>query len=333
MVKSLETIDFHIESLKKQGKDIDNDLKEILYDLAYAGKRISRIIQRTGLEKLEGSLADQDLSNASGDDVKPLDIISNDIFRLIADRTGHYALLASEEEEGVYAPESGQNAKHLLAIDPLDGSSNLDVNVSVGSIFSVFKRKEGPLDQTQFFRKGSEQLLGGYIIYGNTMELVYTSGHGVFRFIYDAPLGEFLLAEQEMSYPNKLTCYSINESLTPKLSPVLKDYVNQLKERKVSARYVGSLVADFHRNLIKGGIYIYPAYTGVPNGKLRVLYEAYPLAFLSEQAGGGASNATKNILDIELTELHQRSPLYIGNESEIEAFKALENTLSKPTIS
>ena len=323
-MKCLETIDFHIESLKKEGIQFDFEIKSILYDLAYAGKRISRIIQRTGLEKLEGSITQASLSNASGDDVKPLDILSNDVFRLLSDKTGHYALLASEEEEGVYAPKSGRTADYLLAIDPLDGSSNLDVNVSVGSIFSVFAKKKGPLDETQFFRKGSDQLLGGYIIYGNTTELVYTSGNGVYRFIYDAPLGEFLLAQSNMTYPDTLKSYAINESLTPRLSPPLIKYIKTLKEKKVTARYVGSLVADFHRNLIKGGIYIYPGTTDIPTGKLRLLYEAYPLAFLSKEAGGGASNATEDILELKLTELHQKTPLYIGNQSEINQTKALE---------
>lgn len=323
MQEPLQTIDFHLESLLQSGEVYDFDIKNILYDLAYAGKRIQRLIQKTHFEKLENTII---TPNASGDDVKPLDILSNDIFKLIMSKTSRYAIFASEEEETLYYPENAKNGDYILAVDPLDGSSNLDVNVSVGTIFSVFKvDKTKALNDDQLNRRGTDQIMGGYIIYGNSTELVYTAGQGVHRFVYDVPLGEFIQVDSSMKYATKHYCYSLNESHTPDLYDPLNNYINTLKAEKVTARYVGSLVADFHRNLIKGGIYIYPETKKNAKGKLRLLYEAFPLAFLSEQANGAATNGKDNIMELVVADPHEKTPLYIGSKSLLDKYSTFLN--------
>ena len=209
----------------------------------------------------------------------------------------------------------------VILFDPLDGSSNIDVNVSVGTIFSIYKKKNditNPLDQC--LQKGVEQVAAGYVIYGSSVVMVYTAGNGVHGFTYDPQIGEFILSHENIKIPPSSKYYSVNESLYPKCDTINQTYIDHLKSSH-SLRYVGSLVADFHRNLLKGGVYIYPGTKSSPNGKLRLLYEANPLAFICEQAGGLATNGDQRILDIQPTELHQRVPLYIGSKALVEQYQ------------
>tara|TARA_Y100000590_G_C15453874_1_gene913786 strand:- start:194 stop:910 length:717 start_codon:yes stop_codon:yes gene_type:complete len=232
--------------------------------------------------------------------------------------------MGSEEEPHVVQTDTYQSSDYVILFDPLDGSSNIDVNVSVGTIFSIFKKNKNAKELTDHCcQKGTEQIAAGYVIYGSSVVMVYTAGHGVHGFTYDPTIGEFLLSHENIRIPSTSSYYSVNESLYNNCDALNQQYIDQLKS-DLSLRYVGSLVADFHRNLLKGGIYIYPATTSSPNGKLRLLYEANPLAFICEQAGGSATNGHERILDILPNELHQRVPLYIGSTELIEAYDHLK---------
>jgi fructose-1,6-bisphosphatase I len=226
----------------------------------------------------------------------------------------------------------GQNGRYVVAMDPLDGSSNIDVNVSIGTIFSIMKVKNPniPVTDADFLRKGVEQMAAGYVIYGSSTMLVYTTGNGVNGFTLDPSIGEFCLSHPNLKIPETGSIYSINEGNLYQCDPGIQSYVNLCKERNYSARYIGSLVADFHRNLLKGGIYIYPSTPKSPNGKLRMLYECNPLAMVVEQAGGKASNGTDRIMEIPITELHQRTPFFVGSTKMVEeAEEALRRSSSK----
>jgi fructose-1,6-bisphosphatase I len=225
------------------------------------------------------------------------------------------------------------SGKYVVAIDPLDGSSNIDVNISIGTIFSIYRRVTpigGPIQPEDIMQPGNQQVAAGYVLYGSSTMLVYTTGHGVNGFTYEPSLGEFFLSHPNMCAPKDGDIYSINEGTSNLFEPGLKKYIELCKERQFSARYIGSLVADFHRNLLKGGIYIYPATSKSPKGKLRLLYEANALAFIAEQAGGMATDGYGRILDIKPTSLHQRTPLYIGSpDMVVEAENYLKASLEK----
>ncbi|RAP32427.1 fructose-bisphosphatase class I [Candidatus Marinamargulisbacteria bacterium SCGC AG-414-C22] len=303
------TFNEHIESITNTLIP-KQDIHDILQGLMNAGLQIEELIHQSYLK--DQSYVKTSV-NATGDDAKPLDILSNDVFKDIVSKSDLYACYASEEEEALFIPNNA-SGNYLLAVDPLDGSSNVDVNVSVGSIISIFNRKgSDKICENQFIQKGSQQVFSAYILYGTITELVYTAGQGVYRFILDRESKEFYQVGSTMNYPNKIYCYSINESLTPTIEASIVTYIDSLKASSVTGRYVGSLVADFHRNLLKGGIYMYPATKTHAKGKLRLLYEAFPLAFISEQAQGGASALTKPIMDLTCHTLHERTPLYIGN--------------------
>ncbi|MEQ9168501.1 MAG: class 1 fructose-bisphosphatase, partial [Fulvivirga sp.] len=213
------------------------------------------------------------------------------------------------------------HGRYVIAIDPLDGSSNIDVNVSIGTIFSIFRRVTpvgSPIQEIDVLQKGSEQVAAGYLLYGSSTMLVYTTGHGVNGFTYEPSLGEYFLSHPDMSIPENGSIYSINEGSFNSFADPVKDYVNYCKDQKYSGRYIGSLVADFHRNLLKGGIYIYPATEKDKNGKLRLMYECNALAYIIEQAGGVASTGTERILEITPNELHQRVPFFVGSKNMVE---------------
>jgi fructose-1,6-bisphosphatase I len=231
--------------------------------------------------------------------------------------------VASEEDDDiiVFDGERSRKGNYVVMIDPLDGSSNIDVNVSIGSIFSIYRRldPDRPVTKADFMQPGREQVAAGYVIYGSSTMLVYSTGHGVNGFTLDPSIGTFCLSHPNMTTPADGGIYSVNEGNYNDFSPGVKAYIEDLKARKIGARYIGSLVADFHRNLLKGGIYLYPATQKAPKGKLRLLYEANPLAFIVEQAGGSATDGQQRILDIMPTELHQRTPLFIGSKAMVEA--------------
>lgn len=305
------------------------ELALIMSDIAAIGKYISRETNRAGLVGILGYAGSV---NIQGEQVQKLDVLANELCKNYLKQTGHFAALASEEEDGVVdMGDFGRDAKYIIAFDPLDGSSNIDVNVSIGTIFSVQKRRTDVdrMNPMQFCQKGTEQVLAGYILYGTSTVLVFSFGNGVHEFTLDQSLGEFLLSNEKMKVPPKCEIYSVNEGNVPFMKEKDKKFIDYLKlEKKCVTRYIGSLVADFHRNLIKGGIFLYPVIdkegTGTYRGKLRLNYEAKPMAFLLEQAGGKAVDGEKNILEIEPSELHERVALVMGNSDVVEKYLEME---------
>jgi len=288
------------------------ELSQLLRDIALASKIVNREINRAGLLDVTGAYGQQ---NVQGEEQQKLDVIANIRFIRALRNGGEVCAIISEEEDEIIHT-GNLKGKYIVAIDPLDGSSNIDVNVSIGTIFSIYRRKsetgvEGSMEDC--LQKGVEQVGAGYIIYGSSTMLVYTTGHGVNGFTYDPSLGEFFLSHPNIKTPQTGTIYSCNEGSLNSFPESIRNYVNYCRENNYSARYIGSLVADFHRNLLKGGIYIYPSTAKSPNGKLRLLYECNSLAFIVEQAGGKATTGTTRILDMKPTNLHERCPLVIGS--------------------
>jgi fructose-1,6-bisphosphatase I len=256
--------------------------------------------------------------NSGGESQQKLDVLANIRFTRALTKGGEVCALISEETES-YVDLNNQG-NYVIAIDPLDGSSNIDVNVSIGTIFSVYRRKSPvgqPIQDIDILQAGSEQVAAGYILYGSSTMLVYTTGYGVNGFTYESTLGEYFLSHANMKIPQDGTIYSINEGSANSFSKGVSDYLQFCKDKNYTARYIGSLVADFHRNLLKGGIYIYPGTVKNPNGKLRLMYECNALAFLAEQAGGKATDGHHRILDIQPKDLHQRTPFYVGSANMV----------------
>ncbi len=302
------------------------ELSNLLNDIVIASKIINREVNKAGLVDILGS-AEQE--NVQGETQQKLDVYADNQF-ISAFRSGGEACgIASEENENFVAfdNERSKNGKYIVTFDPLDGSSNIDVNASIGTIFSIYRRrsKVGSMAELEdFLQKGKEQIAAGYVIYGSSTMLVYTTGNGVNGFTLDPSIGEYCLSHPNLTIPDNGSIYSINEGNLNFCSQAINDYVAYCKEvdpssqRPYSARYIGSMVADFHRNLIKGGIFIYPETTMNPEGKLRLLYECNPMAFLTEQAGGIATTGKENILNINPKELHQRVPTILGSKKMVE---------------
>ncbi len=328
----LVTIERFILDQQSEHPDATGSLTNLLYDMALSAKIIASKTTRAGLAEVLGSAGEE---NVQGEEVQKLDVFAQrTIFRL-NDHTGRLAVMASEEEEDIIPiPARFEIGKYVLLYDPLDGSSNIDVNVSVGTIFGIHRRKthDGPGTLEDCLQRGSDLVAAGYILYGSSTMMVYaTAGGGVHGFTLDPAIGEFLLSHPNIRYPEKPKYYSVNQGYQPYWSKGIQTYTEWLQrdtpEKKgLSLRYIGSLVADFHRNLLTGGVFYYPADTKdpkKPGGKLRLLYEAAPLAFLAEQAGGYASDGTQRILDIAPSKLHQRVPLFIGSRLLVEKAEAL----------
>lgn len=298
---------------------------DLLGDIALAAKMIGREVNKAGLVDILGRAGEE---NVHGEDVQKLDLYANEVIFKAMDHTGRLACMASEESEGfIPIPEKFPTGDYVLLFDPLDGSSNIDVNVSIGTIFSIHRKvSEGPRgDLIDCLQAGCRQVAAGYVLYGSSTMMVYTTGAGVHGFTLDPSIGEFLLSHPHMRMPEPpADVYSINEAYFHRWAPEQQDFVSHLKrDRAFGSRYIGSLVADVHRTLLTGGLFMYPADSKSPHGKLRLLYEACPLAMIIEQAGGRASDGRGAILDIEPEELHQRTPLYIGSRGlvdEAEAF-------------
>jgi len=294
------------------------DFTSLLVQITTAAKIISREVNKAGLIDILGY---QGVTNVHGEAVQKLDQFANDTFLRTLCHTGHLIGIASEEMEGIYQiPDMFPKGKYVFIMDPLDGSSNIDVNISIGSIFSIHRRVSTGAVATMedFLQKGREQVCAGYIIYGSSTMLVYTTGFGVHGFTLDPGIGEFLLSHEDIQIPSRGSIYSINEGNSALWESGMRAYIEKTRKGGKSARYVGSLVADFHRNLLKGGIFLYPADTKNKNGKLRLLYEASPLAFIIEQAKGKGTNGHQPILDIVPETLHQRVPLIIGSPEDVE---------------
>jgi fructose-1,6-bisphosphatase I len=311
------TIERHILEQQKQHPQATGVLTSILYDMALAGKLIARETNRAGLTDILGLTG---ALNVQGEQVAKLDELANAAIVRLNEFTGRLAVMASEEREDIICiPERFPTGPYILIFDPLDGSSNIDYSVSIGTIFSVLRRTspEGePATANDFMQIGREIVAAGYVLYGPSTMMVYSAGNGVHGFTLDQTVGEFLLSHPDIMIPKKPKFYSVNQGYERYWPREIQEYTNDLQTRNLSMRYIGSLVSDFHRNLLGGGIFYYPADTrdpAIPQGKLRLLYEAAPLAFLAEHAGGSASNGTQPILDIQPTGLHQRTPLFIGN--------------------
>ncbi|MGX2969349.1 class 1 fructose-bisphosphatase [Ursidibacter sp. B-7004-1] len=302
------------------------ELSGILSSIRLSAKIIHRDINRAGLtQDILGVSGDE---NIQGETQMKLDVFANETMKKALIARGDVAGFASEEDDTFVAfdTERGRNAKYILMTDPLDGSSNIDVNVSVGTIFSIYKRVSPigtPVTMEDFLQPGRKQVAAGYVTYGSSTMLVYTTGNGVNGFTYDPSLGLFILSHPNMKMPYEGKYYSINEGQYLKFPDGVKKFIKFCQEedkptgRPYSSRYIGSLVSDFHRNLLKGGIYIYPTTKSHPNGKLRLLYEGNPMAFLAEQAGGMATDGVNTILDIKPTELHQRVPFFVGSTAMV----------------
>ncbi|MDH2926600.1 class 1 fructose-bisphosphatase [Lonepinella koalarum] len=323
----MKTLDAFIIEKQAEYPNAKGALSGILSSIRLVAKVIHRDINRAGLTNdILGYAGNQ---NVQGESQMKLDIIANDTFKHALMAREDVAGFASEEEDEfiIFDTERGRNARYIILTDPLDGSSNIDVNVSVGTIFSIYRRVSplgSPVTLEDFMQPGNKQVASGYVVYGSSTMLVYTTGNGVNGFTYDPTLGEFCLSHENFQMPHNGKIYSINEGQYLKFPMGVKKYIKYCQEedaatqRPYASRYIGSLVSDFHRNMLKGGIYIYPSATTYPNGKLRLLYEGNPMAFLAEQAGGLASDGYRRILDIQPTELHQRVPLFIGSKDMVE---------------
>jgi len=301
------------------------ELSRLLRDIGIASKIVNREVNKAGLVNILGETGN---TNVQGEYVKKLDIFANEQFIAALSSGGECCAIASEENEDIIIIDNAvsQNAKYIVAIDPLDGSSNIDVNVSVGTIFSIYRRTSlsGPGTTEDFLQQGTEQVAAGYVIYGSSTMLVYTTGKGVNGFTLDPSIGEFCLSHPGMKIPKNGKTYSINEGYYIHFPDGVKKFIKYCQDedsktnRPYSSRYIGSAVADIHRNLITGGVFIYPTTSLSPKGKLRLLYECNPLSFILEQAEGKASDGFKRILEIQPKSLHQRTPFFIGSADMVE---------------
>lgn len=323
--KTLQTLGEFIIERQDDFKYSSGELSRLLSAIKLAAKIVNRDVNKAGIADISGQAGN---TNVQGEDQQKLDVIANDVFIAALSQREVVCGIASEEEDDyieIQPSENGHLSKYVVLIDPLDGSSNIDVNVSVGTIFSIYRRitEPGtPVQQKDFLQKGTEQIAAGYVVYGSSTMLVYTTGNGVNGFTLDPSIGTFYLSHADMTFPEKGRIYSINEGNYFKFPQGVKKYLKYCQEmtedRPYTSRYIGSLVSDFHRNMLKGGIYMYPSYANAPNGKLRLLYECNPMAYLAEQAGGKATNGEKRIMEIEPTELHQRVPFFCGSQNMVD---------------
>lgn len=325
MGSSVITIDRHIIEQERLHPEATGAFSNILYDIALAAKIISREVNKAGLIDILGSAG---TTNVHGEAVKKLDVFAHDVIFKALDHTGHLCVMASEESEEILPiPDDFTQGNYVLLYDPLDGSSNIDANVSIGTIFSIHRKisegTRGGLEDC--LQPGRRQVAAGYVVYGSSTMLVYTTGAGVHGFTLDPSIGEFLLSHPNIRIPNPgQRIYSCNEGNYARWSPGQRQLIDHLKgldgvnQKSFTSRYIGSLVADFHRNLLYGGLFMYPGDAKNPRGKLRLLYEAAPLAFIAEQAGGRASDGEHDILDLVPEALHERVPLYLGTREFVD---------------
>ncbi|MGD9486857.1 MAG: class 1 fructose-bisphosphatase [Calditrichaceae bacterium] len=325
MSGKIMTLSRHIIEEERRYPEATGEFTDLMNDIAFAAKLISYHTNKAGLLNILGETGE---INVQGEKVKKLDIFAHETMVKALDHGGNLCVMASEEvEEIISIPKEYPLGKYVCLFDPLDGSSNIDANVSVGTIFSIYRRvtpdgKPGTLDDC--LQVGRKQVCAGYVVYGSSTMLVYTTGFGVHGFTLDPSYGEFVLSHPNLKIPEKAKIYSVNESNFDYWDQKIKNYVHYVKQidkstgRPLNSRYIGSLVSDFHRNLLYGGVYLYPPSSLAKNGKLRLIYEANPMAFIVEQAGGRASNGVNDILDMKPRELHQRVPLYIGTKFDVD---------------
>ncbi len=319
------TLERYIIEQERKHPEATGALSRILSDLSIAAKIISREVNKAGLVEILGLTGN---TNVHGESVKKLDIYAHDMLFKAMDHGGQLCIMASEEEEDIiHIPHHFEIGKYVLLFDPLDGSSNIDVNVNIGTIFSIYKRVsegDGPGTLEDCLQPGTEQVAAGYVIYGSSTMLVYTVGEGVHGFTLDPSIGEFILSHPDMKIPNKGKIYSTNEGNYKYWHPGLKKYIKWLQEeeketgRPYSTRYIGSMVADVHRTLLYGGIFMYPADSRNPRGKLRLMYECNPVSMIIEAAGGKSTDGYKRIMELKPESLHERCPIFIGSPYDVD---------------
>jgi len=328
-----KTLGEYIIDNQREFQYSSGELSRLLSSIKLAAKVVNHEVNKAGLVDILGAAGE---TNIQGEDQQKLDVYANEVFMSTLVNREIVCGIASEEEDEFVIIE-GKNRSHdnkyVVLIDPLDGSSNIDVNVSVGTIFSIYRRVTPlgtPATEEDFLQPGNLQVAAGYVVYGTSTMLVYTTGHGVNGFTLNPAIGTFYLSHPNMTFPDDGTIYSINEGYYVHFPQGVKDYLKYCQEEKdnrpYSARYIGSLVSDFHRNMIKGGIYMYPTSSKAPQGKLRLLYECNPMAFLAEQAGGKATDGYRRILEIKPTELHQRAPIFVGSKNMV---RTIEEFMAK----
>jgi fructose-1,6-bisphosphatase I len=333
-MSKLTTLHEFIVSKQKDFPFATGELSRLLSDIALAAKIVSNDVRKAGL--VDHILGAQGGQNVQGEEQQKLDVVADAAFIRAFENGGEVCGIASEENDNflAFTSANAQNANYVVLFDPLDGSSNIDVNVSIGTIFSIYRRVSQvgtPATLEDMLQPGTQQVVAGYVLYGSSTILVYSNGNGVNGFTLDPSIGEFFLSHPDMRMPENGRYYSVNEGNLQDFDPTLRAYLAYCQSndnqtgKPYSGRYIGSLVADFHRNLIKGGIYIYPDVLSAPEGKLRLLYECNPLAFIAEQAGGLATTGRKRIMEIKPERLHQRVPYYVGSKLMVE--KAMEYKL------
>ncbi len=319
------TIERHIIEQEREFPEATGVFSSLLYDIALAGKIIARETTRAGLVDILGSAG---RINVQGEQQMKLDVFADEVMIRMNSYTGRLALMASEERRTpIHIPAGYPTGKYILVFDPLDGSSNIDVNATVGTVFAIYRRQSerGPGTVEDCLQRGRKMVAAGYVIYGSSTMMVYTTGQGVHGFTLDPTLGEFLLSHSQIQVPDPPKYYSVNHAYERYRTEGVQRYIDWLRgisededRDPLSERYIGALVADFHRNLLKGGVFLYPADSRYPEGKLRLIYEANPLAFIAEQAGGRASDGCQPVMDKKPQSLHQRTPLFIGNRELVE---------------
>jgi len=321
MAPMIVTVQQHILEEQRKQSDATGTFSWLLSGITLAAKMVEAKIRSAGLLDVLGSLGQE---NVQGETQQKLDVYANQaLLHCLGVRDSVAALVSEENEEPVVFDRDEKTGKYIIVFDPLDGSSNIDVNVNVGTIFSIFRRPDGNTDlNSAILQRGSEQVAAGYVVYGPSTVLVYTVGSGVYGFTLDHTIGAFVLSNPDMRMPAHGSYYSVNEANAASFPDEYNTYLAKLRNggmgRTYSSRYIGSLVADFHRTLLKGGIFLYPPTAKQPGGKLRLLYEANPLAFIAEQAGGMAIHGKGRVLDIQPTGIHQRTPFIVGSRTEVE---------------
>ncbi len=333
MTKHNKTLGEFIINKQSEFKYSSGELSRLINSIRLAGKIVNHEVNKAGLVDILGAAGEE---NIQGEDQQKLDVYANEVFINTLVNREIVCGIASEEEDDFITIKGGNKKhdnKYIVLMDPLDGSSNIDVNVSVGTIFSIYRRitPDGtPVTIDDFLQPGKQQVAAGYIVYGTSTMIVYSTGHGVNGFTLNPAIGTYYLSHPNMKFPEKGNIYSVNEGNYVHFPEGVKRYIKYCQEeegeRPYTSRYIGSLVSDFHRNMIKGGIYFYPSTSKNPDGKLRLLYECNPMAFLAERAGGKASNGFNRILDIKPSELHQRVPFFCGNKDMVDR---LENFMQK----
>ncbi len=324
MTEHNKTLGEFIINKQAEFKFSSGELSRLINSIRLAGKIVNHEVNKAGLVDILGAAGGE---NIQGETQQKLDVYANEVFINTLINREIVCGIASEEEDDFISIKGGNKKndnKYVVLMDPLDGSSNIDVNVSVGTIFSIYRRvtpSGTPVTLEDFLQPGNQQVAAGYIVYGTSTMIVYSTGHGVNGFTLNPAIGTYYLSHPNMKFPDSGNIYSVNEGNYIQFPQGVKDYIKycqtEEEDRPYTSRYIGSLVSDFHRNMIKGGIYIYPNTSKNPNGKLRLLYECNPMAFLAERAGGKASDGFKRILEIKPTELHQRVPFFCGNKEMV----------------